>query len=102
MLRHEAGLGLKVQSRLNSPSSLIMPLSPISPLLARFLPNAVLRYAQRLRFPHVFLLTLVIFVADMLIPDFIPFADEILLGLLTLLLASWKARGSSKSSEPKP
>ena len=27
---------------------------------------------------------------DLVIPDFIPFADELILGLLTLLFASWK------------
>jgi hypothetical protein len=33
-----------------------------------------------------------LFVADVIVPDFIPFADELLLGLGTLLLANWKQR----------
>ena len=36
--------------------------------------------------------TAALFVVDLVIPDFIPFADEILLGLGTLLLANWKNR----------
>ena len=52
----------------------------------------VLRWFGRLRFPHLFLLTAALFVADTLVPDFIPFVDELLLGLGTLLLANFKSR----------
>ncbi len=44
------------------------------------------RFASQLRFPYLFLLTAGLFVADLLIPDAIPFADEILLGLIAVLL----------------
>jgi len=40
----------------------------------------------------LFLVTATLFVLDLLIPDVIPFIDEILLGLGTLLLARWKNR----------
>ena len=52
------------------------------------LPKAV----SRLRFPQLFLLTVTLFFVDLLIPDLIPFIDEILLGLASLLLASWKGK----------
>ena len=42
----------------------------------------ILSYAESLRFPWLVLLTAVIFVADLLVPDVIPFVDELLLGLL--------------------
>ena len=45
-----------------------------------------------LRFPGLFLILALLTLADLLIPDFIPFVDEIGLGLLTLLLAMWKKR----------
>jgi hypothetical protein len=45
-----------------------------------------------LRFPGFFLILALLTATDMLIPDLIPFADEIGLGLLTLLLAMWKNR----------
>ncbi|GAB2516722.1 DUF6116 family protein [Lysobacter humi (ex Lee et al. 2017)] len=57
-------------------------------LLAPFL-----RWAGRLRHPTLLAITAVLFGLDLLIPDFIPLADELLLGLGTLVLANWKKRG---------
>lgn len=51
-------------------------------------PRLILDFAARLQFPQLFLVTLGLFVLDLLIPDVIPFADEILLGLVTLIAAS--------------
>lgn len=53
----------------------------------------IFAFASRLRFPTLFLVTAGLFVLDLLVPDFIPFIDELLLGLGTLLLSSWKRRG---------
>ena len=50
----------------------------------------VLAFARRLRFPQLFLLVAALFLADLIVPDAIPFIDEILLGLATLLFGSWK------------
>lgn len=50
----------------------------------------LLVYANRLKFKNLFLITLGLFIFDLLIPDFIPMIDEIILGLLTLILANWK------------
>ncbi|HEY1070003.1 MAG TPA: DUF6116 family protein [Thermomonas sp.] len=59
----------------------------------------LLHWLGRLSFPRLFLLSAVLFVLDLLVPDVIPFADELLLGLGTLLLARWKkpASGNAKS-----
>jgi hypothetical protein len=54
--------------------------------------TALLRFASGLRFPTLFVAVAVLFVLDLLIPDLIPFADELMLGLLTLLLGSLKRR----------
>lgn len=51
---------------------------------------AILKFADKLRFRQLFLLTASLFVIDLLIPDLIPFVDELLLGLLTLLFGSWR------------
>ena len=56
----------------------------------------LLRWLGRLSFPRLFLLSAVLFVLDLLVPDVIPFADELLLGLGTLLLARWKKPASGK------
>ena len=63
--------------------------------------NRLLQFAAGLRFPRLVLFTAVLFGLDLLIPDAIPFADEILLGLLTLILASMKKRaGINRRSGP--
>jgi hypothetical protein len=54
------------------------------------LTGPLLGFASRLRFPTLFKLGLGLFLLDLMIPDFIPFADEILLGLSTLILSRWK------------
>lgn len=52
------------------------------------------RILQRLnlRFPSLFILFALLTLADLVIPDVIPLADEIGLALLTLLLGLWKDR----------
>ncbi len=54
----------------------------------------LMRYASRMRFPTLFLVIAILFVIDLLVPDVIPFADEALLGLFTLLVGSLKKRKS--------
>lgn len=52
------------------------------------------RVLQRLnlRFPSLFGLFAFLTLADVIVPDVIPLADEIGLALLTLLLGMWKDR----------
>lgn len=50
------------------------------------------RYTENLRFPVLAGLTAVVFLLDVFIPDFIPFVDEILLGLLLALLTRLKRK----------
>ncbi len=52
----------------------------------------VARFASRLRYPYLFVLLLVLFLLDLVIPDAIPFVDEALLALLTVLVGSWGNR----------
>ena len=48
------------------------------------------RWVSKLRFPQLFTFTAALFVVDFLVPDMIPFLDEILLAAATLLLANLK------------
>lgn len=57
----------------------------------------VTRFASRLRFPTLFAVTATLFVIDLLVPDFIPFADEVLLALATLLLGTWRKQRTGES-----
>lgn len=68
-----------------------MPNPMIAPLMA---------FLGRLRYPQLFKLTALLFAVDLLVPDFIPFIDEILLGLTTLVLANWKQRREGVTIDP--
>lgn len=67
-------------------------------LFRRIIPGLLYRYLGRLRFPALFVLTTVVLLGDLAIPDFIPLADEILLALTTLFLGRLKKR---KEEEPQ-
>ena len=56
-----------------------------------------LRWASRLRFPYLFGLTAALFVVNLFVPDAIPMADEIVMGLVALLLGSIRKK---KGPEP--
>jgi hypothetical protein len=63
-----------------------------NPLLA-----PLLGFLGKLSYPRLFALTAALFALDIVVPDIVPFVDELLLGLGTLLLANWKRR-----KEPEP
>lgn len=50
------------------------------------------KQATKLRFPILLFITGSLLIADLLLPDFIPFVDEILLGLVTIVLARLRTR----------
>ncbi len=58
--------------------------------------SALLVFADNLKHKQLFFLIGGLFLLDLIIPDFIPFVDEILLGLLTVLLANWKKEKAEK------
>ena len=68
-----------------------------SPVLLPFL-----AWARKLRHPALFKLTALAFAISVLVPDMIPLIDEIVLGLGTLLLASWKSRKPPATVPPAP
>ena len=68
-----------------------------SPVLPAFM-----QWARGLRFPTLFKLTAALFAVNLLLPDPIPFVDEVLLGLVTLMLASWKRRRVLRDAQAAP
>lgn len=62
------------------------------------------RFTSRLRFPQLFTIAALLFVVDLIVPDLIPFVDEILLGLLATLLGMLEkpAAAPAASAEGKP
>ncbi len=67
------------------------PLSPLS-LLERFLP--------RIRSPWLVVLLAALLVADLLTPDPLPFVDEAVLAVLTVLAASWRRDDDDPGQPP--
>lgn len=64
--------------------------------------GAVEKAAGRLRFPQLFVITAVIFVIDLFVPDALPFADEIFLALLTALLGTIRTRRDPVPEDEEP
>lgn len=60
------------------------------PVPQRALAAGFLKFVSGVRFPTLLKITGGLFVADLIVPDFIPLVDEILLGLATLVFARWK------------
>ena len=58
------------------------------------------RFGARLRFPHLFLLAGLLFGLDLVIPDAIPFLDEVFLGLMTLMFAAWRGEDAQDGIDP--
>ena len=59
----------------------------------------VVAYASRLRFPTLFKITLGLMLLSWLLPDPLPFLDEIATALAMLVLASWR---QPKGQDPAP
>jgi hypothetical protein len=57
-------------------------------------PGAVSRAIGRLglRFPALFAILLTVTLADLVVPDLIPFVDEIVLATLTAIFGLWRER----------
>ncbi|MDG2304119.1 MAG: hypothetical protein P8R42_05595 [Candidatus Binatia bacterium] len=49
-------------------------------------------FFAKLRFPVLFVVTAAAFLIDLVVPDLVPFADEIVLGLMTALLGALRKR----------
>jgi hypothetical protein len=63
----------------------------------------VQRTVSRMRFPQAFALFVALFVFDLIVPDLIPFVDEILLGLGAALFGMWRERvPTATDAGPKP
>ena len=69
-------------------------MSPSTP--HTLLQKRLAEYVSSLRFPWLLALTAAIFGVDLFLPDAIPLVDEILLGLVTTLLATMKKRKAKR------
>jgi hypothetical protein len=60
--------------------------------------GVIRRFISRLSFPKLFLLLSGLFLLDLVIPDMIPFLDEIFLGGLTVLFGMWREKRARRGS----
>jgi uncharacterized membrane protein len=65
--------------------------SPLVALLTTFF--------ARLRYPWLFAVAAGLFLVDMIIPDLLPLADEILLAVVTVMLASRKVERAPAAAD---
>lgn len=61
--------------------------------------SPVMRFVSKLSFPRLFLLTAALFAINLIVPDPLPFIDEILLGMGTLLLASLRGKKANQGND---
>ena len=54
-------------------------------------------YLESLRFPWLLLITLMLFVVSVVVPDGLPLVDELLLALIALLIGRLKRAGKKPS-----
>ena len=69
------------------------PTSPITALVSKLIPG--------IRYPWLFAILAGLFAIDLVVPDPIPFLDEIVLAVLTFLAASWRTRQDDERPPPK-
>ena len=67
--------------------------SPIAALINRWLPG--------LRFPWLFAILAGLLALDLVVPDPIPFIDEAVLTVLTILAASWRSGRNDERPPPR-
>ncbi len=56
------------------------------------LAGIILRWASGLRFPYLFLLTALLFIFNLFVPDIVPMVDELIMGLVAMTLASLRKK----------
>ena len=59
-------------------------------------------FLARLKFPQLFMLAAGLFLFDLIVPDFFPFIDEILLAIGTLVLGSMQKTAEPQANDKPP
>lgn len=66
------------------------------------LPKFVRRFLERRRFPTLMVLGAALFIANLLVPDPLPFVDEALMLIATVLIGSVRSRKKSPRDSKDP
>lgn len=65
---------------------------PLSPRVARVLPEKLRVFCVGLRYPHVFLASIPVFIAALLLSRHIPYAEQVLMGIGLVMFVTSKLR----------
>jgi len=68
-------------------------LSPLTALINRLIPG--------IRYPWLFAILAGLFAIDLVVPDPVPLLDEVVLAVLTFLVASWRTRQDDERPPPR-
>jgi len=60
--------------------------------------STITQWAGNLKMPKLLALVATLFVVDLFVPDVIPFIDEIVLGLATIVLSNLKRKKREKTA----
>ncbi len=63
--------------------------------------RSLLSFLDGLRFPQLFVVLAVVFLVDLFLPDVLPFVDELVLGLLTLMVGMLRDRRQPPDQPPE-
>ena len=72
----------------------------MSDLSRGFIERILAKY--NFRFPTLFAIFAALTLFDIVVPDVIPFVDEIGLALLTMIFGMWRRRGTPSPQPPQP
>lgn len=62
-------------------------------------PGRVTAFLDRLSTSNLVFVVGAIFAIDLFVPDMVPFVDEVILGVLTILLARWRSGAQQRAAE---
>lgn len=67
-------------------------------MLSLMILGPVKRFLERRRFPTLLVIAALLLAADLVIPDALPFVDELLLTIVTIIFGSWRKRKAPEAS----
>lgn len=62
-------------------------------------PGRVTTFLDRLSTSNLVFLVAAVFLVDLFVPDMLPVVDEVVLGVLTILLARWRSDAHRRAAE---
>lgn len=60
------------------------------------------RFVGQMKSSTLLMVVASLFLLDLVVPDPLPFVDEIVLGIVTILVARWQSRRKEPPPAPKP